>query len=719
MADGGKRPHSGRTQTDMDNPAGWRNLGGYLYHLRIPHTAHPLLLLVLSGLCYGLLIPWLGYYWDDWAFLWVAEKLGSGGLERYFATNRPFWGMIFRLTTSLINSTVPWHWQVFGLVWRWLSAVAFWLLLRRTWREQPQIAAWASALMVVYPAFSQQPIAVNYGHFFIVLTAYLLSCVLGVQALRQPRKAWLFNPPALLLAAVNLLAMEYFYLLELLRPLWLWFALSKDGATARLRLRRTLIAWLPFLALFVGVTVWRAFFFPYQTQNYAPVLLESLRQQPLATLLQLSGTIARDLWLTGIAAWGYAFRLPDIAELGTRTTLFYALLVAGTTLLCWMALALSCPRSGHSYPRSGHSYPNDEAAPRRKPAAQAALLGFTAMLVAGVPIWVVNVPLGFDFPNSRFTLPFMVGACLLLTALLALLPARAWIRTTLLALLIGFSVGVQFQSASAFRRDWQYQKSLFWQMTWRMPALQPGTTLLFNDLPIQFASDNSLTAPLNWIYAPENHSQHMDYMLYVTLVRLGLGLPQLQPGLPIYQNYLAAEFEGSTSQVVALHFEPPGCLRVLDADIEPHNKMLPELSRQAAALSNTRWILPLSQGETDATPPPHIFGEEPRRDWCYYYASADLARQQGDWQALATLAEQAFALGEYPNDPVERLVFIEGYARSGDWQRAAELTRQAADITPLMQPLLCRLWQRIADESGRAIPEIEEMHGELGCNDQL
>ena len=61
----------------------------------------------------------------------------------------------------------------------------------------------------------------------------------------------------------------------------------------------------------------------------------------------------------------------------------------------------------------------------------------------------------------------------------------------------------------------------------------------------------------------------------------------------------------------------------------------------------------------------------------------------------------AFALdNDSPNDPVERFVFIEGYAHVGDWQRAVELSRASYKVSKdYVGPLLCRLWERIETES--------------------
>lgn len=669
----------------------------------LPNWAVPLLLLGLCILSYGLLLPWLGVYWDDWAFSWISQHLGAAGLSRYFATNRPFWGLIYQWTTAWIGPE-PWQWQLFGLAARWLCAVSLWWLLRLLWPRQPQAAAWVSILFVVYPGFDQQPIAITYGHFFIVLTAFFLSLSLMLLALRRPRRFALFTALALLASAVNLLAMEYFYLLDLLRPLLIGLVLAQTITPRRERLRLTLVSWLPYLVLFITTTLWRALFFGYQTHNYQPLLLEQLKTQPLAALLSLAGTVLHDLWAVSFGAWATVLRLPDPQVLGGRTTQLYAGVVALTALLVFLALM-----------RLRTPPPTD--APQRSWALPTIGLGAAALLVAGWPFWLTQLPIGLIYPNNRFTLPFMLGASLLMAGLLRLLPLRRWMHLALLGIFVALAVGVHFQSANAYRRDWDVEKTLFWQMVWRMPQIEPGTALLTNDLPTHYSSDNSLTAALNWTYAPANRTQQMSYMLYYTTVRLNGTLQGLQPQVPIDQDYLAAAFHGNTSQVIALYFEPPGCLRVLDPQLDAENQMISTLMRRAALLSRQDLIQSPESGQA-AQPPAAVFGEEPAHGWCYYYEKADLARQQQDWETVVALGEQAFALGDYPNDPAERFPFIEGYAHTGNWPRALELSQESQDITPLMQPVLCRLWQRIETSTPASAEKeaaLQAATAGLGC----
>lgn len=669
---------------------------------RWPHALVPLALLAVCVLAYGLLARRLGFFWDDWAFIWIRQQLGAEGLARYFSTNRPYWGLLVNFTESLLGAN-PLTWQIFGLFWRWAAALALWALLRRVWPAQPEAAAWASLLFAVYPGFGLQPVAVNFGHFFLVFTCLLTSFYISLKAQSArtlPARVGL-TLAALLLSLVNLLTMEYFFLLELLRPLFLFAA--ADAPAPKARLRRALTAALPYLALFVGVGVWRAFFFPYQNQNYDFSLLARFQADGWGTLWMLITTALTDMANTGLAAWGRAFLPPDPAVLGSRTTLAYAALIALTLAGVGIFLALL---------RSESTLRARTRAPWALPAIGLGLIG---LLIAGGPFWLTGLIIHFDFPNSRFTIPFMLGSVLLLTGLVGLLPVPRWGRIAVVAALVAFGVGQQFENANAFRRDWDLQRSLFWQMAWRAPDIQPGTTLISGDLPIQFSSDNSLTAPLNWIYAPDNRSAQMDYMFYLLSVRLDRGLQSLAPDTPIRQNYLAARFDGNTSQAVVLSFVPPACLRVLDPELDAVNAMLNPDMREAAPVSNAGWIVP---GEMP-TLPATIFGSEPAHRWCYYYEKAELARQIGDWAGVAELGDRAFASGDYPNDPMERVVFIEGYAHAGQWTRAVQLNAEAAGITPMMQPVLCTLWQRIerqTDDSPGRQDALSSVQQTLNCS---
>ena len=60
--------------------------------------------------------------------------------------------------------------------------------------------------------------------------------------------------------------------------------------------------------------------------------------------------------------------------------------------------------------------------------------------------------------------------------------------------------------------------------------------------------------------------KRLPYMFYYVSNRKDLGLRGLKPDTPIEQDYLAAQFYGNTNDLLAVYFQYPGCVRVLDPE---------------------------------------------------------------------------------------------------------------------------------------------------------
>lgn len=655
----------------------------------------PVVLLLLSIFAYGLLLPSLGFYWDDLPMSWIRYQMGPEAMANYFSSNRPIWGLLYQITTRLFPQE-PLYWQIFALFWRWVGAVLAWAILRQLWPGRPAFALSVSAFFLLYTGFNQQWAAYLYSHFFIVLAFFLFSFLLMLWSW-QRRSGWL-TAAALFFSALNLWMMEYFFVLELARPAVIWLVLREKFPNPRQRLAAGLRAWAPYLGVFLLAVLSRLLIFNNQVYGFG--LLSKLKAEPLSTLFSLLQNIPLSLWTVVPAAWGQAFSLSASNALGWRTLLVYAAVVGITFGL----MILTIKREQAAGPERSE----------RQTAGQALGLGLWMLPLACAPFWLIDLPVTLGFPANRFTLPAMLGASLILAGALEWIPARRW-RDLVLAGLVALSAGRQFLWANDFRQDWEAQKNLFWQMTWRAPGLAPQTLVLLNER-LAFYADNSLGAALNWIYAPDNHSNQVDYLLFYPTNRLGASLPDLKPGLPISYDYLAGRFAGNTSQAVAFYYDPPACLRLLDGEIDAVNRLIPDdsLMRQAALLSTPQRILSEPWARL-----PAIYGPEPAHGWCYYFEKADLARQQGDWEQVARLGDVAFSLPDHPNDPVERFVFIEGYAHQGQWERALELSQASYRVSKeVMRPLLCRLWQRIAAEtpaSAEREAALQEVRMKFGC----
>lgn len=632
----------------------------------------PLYLLALAFLAYGLFFWQRGFYWDESPWSWIYFRLGPAMLAQTFSTSRPFWGMIYQVMLPLIGP-YPTRWQFLVIIIHWLAAVQVWWLVKQIWPGGKRLALISAALFLVYPGLGQNFFGLMYSHFYIVFNFLLFSFNLSLLAVRMPAWRVALILLALIFSMANLLAMEYFYFIELARVIMFWLALR--GETKRWQ--KTALWSTPFVLGLVSVTVWRAFFFENQNASYQFSLLADLKTNPIVAALDLAKDILRSFWATVLQAWAFIFSVVDESALGPRTlAVVIAVLFASGLGAGWVAAKWTGSAAGESVAKREWFG-----------------LAFALWLLGGGSLWAVGLVPELKFSFDRFTLPFMLGSSLIVAGLVDMLGRWRRAQIAALAILIGFSAAHFQQLDALFRHDWEVQRGFFNQMSWRIPGLKPGTILLSNDLPVKFSSDNSLTGPLNWMYSPPGE---MRSILYFASFRVGTTLPSIEPGLAHTLDYRGPIYRGNTSNILVIHFEPPGCFRVIDPEVESENRLLPEAVRDAAPYTNRSVIL----FEQEAVRPESLYGSEPAHGWCYYFERADLARQMGDWDEVLRLGEAAFALDDHPNDPVERFVFIEGYAHAGKWIEAKEQSIEAWRISKeYMAPMLCSLWARVSRES--------------------
>ncbi len=660
------------------------------------------LLFVVAILSYGLFFWQLGFYWDDMPISWIRYQFGPQAMRLYFSTSRPVWGELYQITTRFLPH-IPMFWQLLAIFWRWVTAVLCWAIIRELWPNRRQAALIVSCFFLLYPGFNEQSVSFIYSHFFIVLSAFLFSYLLMLWSYRHPQKYWLLTILALCFSTLNIWMMEYFFSLELIRPFIILCFLVEVMPVKSIHdilnlISATIKRWMPYLVVWLANVLYRTFVF--SNLAYKNVLLTNLRLAPIQTIIALFKTVLSDLYLVSIQAWMQIFQFPTIGVDGPRTILFYIFVVLFSGLLLVIFLQ-RIPKLDHLIIDSRN-------------AIWLIVLGLLAMITGGGPYWLANLELTLGFPANRFTLSFMLGASLFLAGLLEFIPAR--IRLFLAALLIALAAGRQALWVDTFRRDWTTHKDMFWQMIWRAPALKPNTIVLMNEGALNYYADNSIGAALNWIYDPDNHSSDIKYVFFYPSSRLGGALTDLRSGLPVKFTYLIGDFSGNTDQAVVFYYQPPGCLRLLDPEIDSTNRLIPDgsLMREAARLSSSEWILSQSTARM-----PEIYNPEPAHTWCYFFEKADLARQLGDWKQVVELGDKAFRLDDYPNDPLERFVFIEGYAHTKDWKKAVELSQASHKVSKnYLDPLLCKLWGRIARET-ESTPEqkatLDEVKSRFEC----
>ena len=176
-------------------------------------------------------------------------------------------------------------------------------------------------------------------------------------------------------------------------------------------------------------------------------------------------------------------------------------------------------------------------------------------------------------------------------------------------------------------------------------------------------------------------------------------------------------FNGNSKDSLVIYFAPENnqCLWVLGPD-DQANPLLPDITRQALPVSDLARIKidsPLSRPI-----PKQIFGQDPGQPWCYYFEKADLARQNKDWDTVVALWKEAAGKGLTPGNGVEYLPFIEGFANTGDWKTAQELTFQSEKSTHELANRLCVTWNSIETETSPSQGRddaLKQIRGKLAC----
>ncbi|HTX78309.1 MAG TPA: hypothetical protein VMC62_01505 [Longilinea sp.] len=651
-----------------------------------PYTL-PIALLFISIIAYGLLIPWMGFYWDDWPFAWITHTFGPSEFIPAFLPFRPLLGPIFVATTTFLKEN-PLAWQVFALLLRCLTGVAVWWSFGKVWPTHKKEVALLSLCFVVFPGYLSQWVAFTHSNQELVsLLAYLLSFGVMVLAIRKPKRRLLYLFLSFVLMFVGLYTTEYFFGLELLRPVVLWFMFEELEPRKWARLVQILRIWAPYLVIWVLDGV---FLYVYHgSAEYDSYTVQGLSvfQQPLRQFLtQGIQDVLMAIGTAGFAAWTQPFQLLTRSVDVPTNLLTLGLIVISFVLVGFYLWRLDVPQTGSV----------DQGTPW---GLQAMLLGVIGILAGRLPSWMAGLPIGLTFSWDRFMLSMMLGGSFFLVGLVDFLLKDDRRKVVVVSLFVALAVGQQFVTANTFRRDWANQQQFFWQLSWRIPSLAPGTMLTTSELPLVYETDFSLTAPLNWIYSSTDTPHDLQYMLVYTKARLGSSiLPSLEAGQATQMTYRTATFNGSTSDMVVFYYSTPGCVHILD----PVYSNAETVPGQTYMLTDAIPLSNLSRIRTDsqtATLPAALFGSEPDHTWCYYFEKADLARQQGDWKQVAELGNEAAAQGYTAITPAEWLPFIEADARTGKLDDADKLTQLTYQGDAGLAPALCALWGRVNDDA--------------------
>jgi hypothetical protein len=437
-----------------------------LNKINIDDKLVPVILLFFLIASFGLLIPKLGFYWDDWPIIFMNQTQGNAGFWDFYQYDRPFSAWTYILSAPIIG-TRPIGWHIFSLLLRWLTVVFAWLAIQKIWPNKPRQVFWIALLFSVYPIFNQQPVAVAYSQHWICYLFYFISIYLMLLSQEQKRYYYHLIFLSAFFSLVQMLTMEYFLGLELFRPFILWtYHFNRGNQTNKLTIfKRVFSSSWPYAALLGVYVVWRLFFLELaDTDPNNPVLIKQLFLSPVQLLIDLLQKVFQD-FIFFLTSWSVAISPIDI---DFRRPFFLAStgVVLVVTALLWLTLKQYRPSLQATANTSNNWH------------LQAMLFGVAAALFGTLPVWMIGRQVSLGLYGNRFGLAAMFGLSIALVGLLEWLSNRTVAKNTVVCILIGLAVHFHLFTAKTFQDSWEKQLRVYWQLTWRAPYIQPGTAII-------------------------------------------------------------------------------------------------------------------------------------------------------------------------------------------------------------------------------------------------
>jgi hypothetical protein len=644
----------------------------------------PLGLLILCFLSYGITLGKVGFFLDDWYIVWAYRTFGAAKFVEFFEGDRPLFSYVYRVFVPIFKDSAL-AWQLFAIFTKWLSAIALWALLKLLLPKHRWFTYSVAALFLVYPGFQFHYFSVMKSQGYALFTIYILSHIFMVLAVHNPKKRIVYTIAAIICQIIGIAPQEYYYGFELVRPLVLFFSLSKQETDWKKRLLLTLKWWLPYFVVLVSFTLFRVG--QSNLYSYQISFLDQFKLNPLRSLITFGSNLAHGLFESSFNVWiELAKSLVRTKGAGNFSSRLVLIVLGGLTSLLFLYRA--------------ENRENDLS--KRKFHVILVVLGIFVALAAMIPFLVGGFTIGLEWHNNRFLSPVSIGVSMLIVALIELIIRKKELKLLLLAFILGFSIQANYINGQSFINAWNQQTDFFAQLTWRAPQIKPGTALITPDLPFeQYFSGGSLTAPLNMIYASELSENPIPYQLILAGSLEINTMPDLIPDQEIHRTRTSRVFNffGNTSNMVTFYQPQQGCLQVLSPETDPDSFILhrhADLWKKLIPLSNLNRI----NTESDSMLlPSKYFGQVSTGTWCYYYQQAALAEQEEDWQQVVEKYELAEQAGYSPINSSEWLPLIRARLSRDEVDSAIEISSRITLEDDFARLGLCSAWKSYYNSS--------------------
>lgn len=667
----------------------------------------PWILLTACILAFGLLTPELGFYQDDWNYVYNSFVYGPEGIIEFsYYEGRPVASWVYILGFSILGYK-PLYWHVASLLLRWLTATVLWSILKSIWPKNGWRNLVAALIFALYPFFTLQPLAVAYSMHWSGYLLYTLSIYLMLLALNN--RFWVYTLLALLTQALHLFTLEYYSGIDLLRPILLWLALSSSNSSNREKFKSTLRKWAPYLAIFILFFIWRGFIYQAVTEGRnTPLLLTAFLDNPFSTIVTTINNGIPDLALILISSW-YKLLEPTNLNFSNSANRYILLISIISFGIFYFFLARQ-------------KYSNEKSVSTTK---QFFVVGAIALILSLIPVYAAGYVIHTKIEpwNSRFSLGSLLGAALIITSIVDYVIKVPKTRWVILSVIFGLLIGWHLQYTNNFRWAWDKQVNFYRQLYLRAPEITPGTVILSEDEFLMYMGDYPISYGINLIYASQGYgvenSRVADYWFF-PLVEFYNNFEQYLNGRSFSTTRAGTTFDGKPEGSIVISFDPGlgQCLWVMRPEYAS-SKSFSKTMRQLASISYVDRIQQAPQNE-DSFLFKYLY-TNPEQDWCYYYQKADLAYQYEEWDKVIQLWEAANQNNLRPKNGFEYLPFIEAYAHSNDWDTAKKMTRSSEKTLQGIDPLLCNIWDKLEDSTPASTEKesvIASVKEDLRCDQE-
>lgn len=658
----------------------------------IPFIISLLIITILPALAYLILIPFLGFYNDDWLFAYSGHFYGPQGLISSLAGDRPAVGVLFALNYLLFKENILiWHIYMFFI--RLLGGYLLFFLLNKIWQNKLSVITPIVLLFLTYPGFLQQPVPLGYQNYITALTLWIASLFFTVHAIKTSNKFLfiLFTLISLALQISSYLLVEIFIGMEILR-----FLIILHQKINYLEIKKKFVTWIPYIMILILFICWRIFLFKSERviTNIGWVS-QSYYSNPY-WIAKIPFKIIYSFFSTIIFAYfiPIAIRLKNLPLKDSLLSTFVGL-TSGASVFFYYKYILN-----NEYKRGV-----DRKEDFRKISNSLLSIGIISLFIILIPV-ILSGRFVSEFSNNdnydRFTISSIISVGFILTgSLLLKIPKK--IRLLAISLLVFISVTTHLMNSYWFSIYWNQQKDIWWQLYWRTPQIKKNALLVFDSakpIPTIYRNfrleDYSIWAPgnlfFNYYTLPSNHFSGI-YLLNDELIKK-LKDKKVES---IFQESSTFSYTNNFNNAVIVSL--PGnnsCLWVLDKQRQELPNNLSKFTKSSITYSNIDQIV--NKGSLPAIPPSQIFGNQPPHKWCYYFQKSSLLRQLEDWDGLYQLTQEVLEKNLKPQDTNEWLPFIEGLIISKKYTQAENLINTISkNESSLFTNNLCHMITRLGN----------------------